>query len=108
MLFTGLSVIKAVIPSLLEIDQDCRERMERLIHRIAEVEGDNEQMKASDQLGQVSRMNSIQQRAEKTDLAELIFDHSSHTAYSGATFDFLSPITRWNRITCSVGESFLS
>ena len=35
---------------LLEIDQDCRERIERIISWIAEVEGVDEQMKASDQL----------------------------------------------------------
>ena len=33
----------------------------------------NEQLKASDQLGWVSRMNSIHQRAEETILNELVF-----------------------------------
>lgn len=59
---------------LLEIDQICRDRMDRLVRQLAETEGIDEKMKASDQLGWVSRMNSIRQRAEETVLDELIFD----------------------------------
>ena len=59
---------------LLEIDQTRRERMERIISRMAEAEGVNERLKASDQLTWVSRMNNIRQRAEETVLNELIFD----------------------------------
>lgn len=43
------------------------------INRIAEAEGINEQLKASDQPGWVSRMNCIHQRAEEIILDELIF-----------------------------------
>ena len=59
---------------LLEIDQTCRERMERIVRQMAEVEGVNEQMKASDQLGWIGWMNSIRQQAEETVLAELVYD----------------------------------
>ncbi len=59
---------------LLEIDQTCRDRMERIISCMAEAEGVDEKLKASDQLGWISRMNSIYQRAEETVLNELIFD----------------------------------
>ena len=41
---------------LAETDQVCRDRMERIISRMAEAEGINEKLKASDQLGWVSRM----------------------------------------------------
>lgn len=58
---------------LLEIDQTCRERLERIIRQLAEVEGVNEQLKASDQLGWISRMNGIRQQAEETVLAELVY-----------------------------------
>ena len=44
------------------------------ISQMAETEGVDEQLKASDQLGWISRMNSIRQRAEETVLNELIFD----------------------------------
>ena len=44
-----------------------------MISRMAEAEGVNEQLKASDQLGWVSWMNSIHQRAEEIILDELVF-----------------------------------
>ena len=59
---------------LLEFDQICRERMERIISRMAKAEGVNEQLKASDQLAWASRMNNIRQRAEEIVLDELVFD----------------------------------
>ncbi|MBR7174924.1 MAG: TnpV protein [Clostridia bacterium] len=58
---------------LLEIDQTCRDRMERIVSRMAEVEGVDEGLKASDQLGWVGRMNSIRASAEETVLAELVY-----------------------------------
>lgn len=58
---------------LAETDRVCWDRMERMIGRMAEAEGVNEQLKASDQLGWVSRMNSIHQRAEEIILEELVF-----------------------------------
>ena len=58
---------------LTEIDRTCRERLERIISRMAEAEGIDEQMKASDQMGWVSQMNSVKARAEETVLAELVF-----------------------------------
>ena len=58
---------------LAETDQVCQDRMERMISWMAEAEGINEQLKASDQLGWVSRMNSIHQRAEEIILDELVF-----------------------------------
>lgn len=59
---------------LLEIDQTCRERMERIISQMAQTEEVDERLKASDQLGWISWMNSIHQRAEETVLNELVFD----------------------------------
>ena len=58
---------------LAETDQVCQDRMERMISWMAEAEGINEQLKASDQLGWVSWMNSIHQRAEEIILDELVF-----------------------------------
>lgn len=56
-----------------ETDLACRDRMERMISRMAEAEGINEQLKASDQLRWISRMNNIHQRAEEIVLDELVF-----------------------------------
>ena len=59
---------------LMEIDQACWDRMERIVPQMAEAEGVDEQLKALDQLGWISRMNNIRQRAEETILNELVFD----------------------------------
>jgi hypothetical protein len=58
---------------LAETDQVCRDCMERMIAQMAEAEGINEKLKASDQLGWISRMNSIRHRVEELLLDELIF-----------------------------------
>ena len=58
---------------LAETDRACQDRMERIITQMAKAEGINEQLKASDQLGWVSRINSIHQRAEESILDELVF-----------------------------------
>ena len=47
--------------------------MERITSRMAEAEGVDERLKASDQLGWIGRMNGIRQRAEETVLAELVY-----------------------------------
>ena len=59
---------------LLDIDQTCRDRIERITNRMAAAEGVNEQMKASSQLGWISRMNSIRACAEETVLSEIIYE----------------------------------
>ena len=58
---------------LAETDQVCQDRMERMIAQMAEAEGINEKLKASDQLGWISRINNIHQRAEEIILDELVF-----------------------------------
>ncbi len=59
---------------LLETDQTCRERMERIVSQIAEADGVDERLKASDQLRWILWMNSIHQRVEEIILEELVFD----------------------------------
>ena len=49
------------------------QRMKRMIAQMAEAEGINKKLKASDQLGWISRMNSIRRRVEELLLDELIF-----------------------------------
>ena len=58
---------------LAETDQVCRDRMERMIAQMAEAEGINEKLKASDQLGWISQMNSIRSQAEEIVLQEIIY-----------------------------------
>ncbi len=73
-LYRHMILSGALRSHLLEIDQICRDRMDRMVRQMAKAEGVDEKMKASDQQEWVSRMNSIHQRAEKTVLAELVFD----------------------------------
>ena len=72
-LYTRLILSGNLYEHLAETDQICQDRIERIISQIAEAEGVNEQLKALDQLGWVSRMNSIHQRAEEIILEELVF-----------------------------------
>ena len=70
-LYTRLILSCKLYDHLAETDQVCRDRMERMIARMAE--GINEELKASDQLTWVGRMNSIRQQAEEIILHELIY-----------------------------------
>ena len=47
--------------------------MDRMICQMVDAEGINEDLKASDQLALVGRINSIRQRAEEMILQELIY-----------------------------------
>lgn len=72
-LYERLILFGKLYNHLAKTDQVCQDRTERMIGRMAIAEGVNKQLKASDQLGWVSRMNSIQQRAEEIVLDELVF-----------------------------------
>lgn len=56
-----------------DIDAQAEEQLELLTQQIAEREGVNEELKATNQMEWVRRMNSIQNRAEEVIKAELIF-----------------------------------
>ena len=58
---------------LMEIDQTSNRQMDLLIRQMAEAEGASEDLKSSNQLGWIARMNSIHHRAEEIILKELIF-----------------------------------
>ena len=73
-LYTRLILSGKLYEYLAEIDACCADRMDRMIRQMAETEGINEKLKASDQLKWISRMNSIRHRVEEILLDELIFD----------------------------------
>ena len=58
---------------MTEIEACCTERMDRMVRQMAEVEGVDERLKASDQLDWIGRMNNIRQRSEECILQELIY-----------------------------------
>ena len=72
-LYTRLILSGKLYEHLAETDQVCRDRMERMIAQMAEAEGINEKLKASDQLGWISQMNSIRSQAEEIVLQEIIY-----------------------------------
>ena len=72
-LYTRLILSGMLYEHLAEIDAGCSDRMDRMIHQIAETEGINEKLKASDQLGWISQMNSIRSQAEEIVLQEIIY-----------------------------------
>ena len=72
-LYTRLILSGKLYDRLAETDQVCRDRMKRMIAQLAEAEGINEQLKVSDQLGWISRMNGIRHRVEEIVLDELVF-----------------------------------
>jgi len=73
-LYTRLILSGKLYEHLAEIDACCSDRIDRMIRQMAESEGINEKLKTSDQLGWISRINSIHQRAEEIILDELVFD----------------------------------
>ena len=58
---------------LAEIDRACNERVELITNQLAKREGVTEELKATDQMEWVRRMNSIRARAEEVILTELIY-----------------------------------
>ena len=58
---------------LIEIDTTCDKRMDNMIPAMMKREGVTEELKASDPIAWVGRMNSIQNRAEEVILRELIY-----------------------------------
>ena len=73
-LYTRLVLSSKLYEHLAETDQVCRDRMERMIALMAGAEGINEKLKACDQLGWISRVNSIRHRVEEIILDELVFN----------------------------------
>ena len=58
---------------LLDIDDECKNKLEILIKQMAENENITEELKANNQLEWVGKMNSIKHSAEKIILNEIIY-----------------------------------
>lgn len=58
---------------LLNVEDECKNKIETLIKQIAESENVTEELKANNQLEWVGKMNSIKQSAEEIVLNELIY-----------------------------------
>ena len=72
-LYSELLLSGKLYSHLLEIDEACERRMELLTNQMAQREGVTEELKATDQMEWVRRMNSILNRAEEIALRELVY-----------------------------------
>ena len=68
-----MRVNNELISHLLDIDDICRERVEKLVKKMAKTENVDEKLKAENQLEWVSKMNNIKNRAEEIILNEVIY-----------------------------------
>ena len=58
---------------LLDIEDECKDKLELLIKQMAEKENVTEELKVNNQLEWVARMNNIKNRAEEIILNEIIY-----------------------------------
>ena len=62
-----------LISHLLDIDDICRERVEKLVKEMAKAENVNEELKATNQMEWVQKMNNIKNRVEEIIFNEIIY-----------------------------------
>jgi len=72
-LFSSLLLSGKLMEQLHEIDKTCNARLELLIPQMQTAEGITEELKATDQLEWVHRMNDIRHQVKETLLEELIY-----------------------------------
>ena len=63
-----------IIDHLAEVDEQARSYLETLIKQLAEEENVTENLKATNQLEWIQKMNNIKNRAEEIVLNELIYN----------------------------------
>ena len=72
--YTNLLTSEKLNNHLAEIQQTAQRRIEETVAQMAKAEGVTEELKASDQMKWVQMMNNLQNAAEETVLAELIYN----------------------------------
>ena len=71
--YTNLLTSGKLNKHLAEIQQTAQRRMEQIVAQMAKNQGVTEELKASDQMKWVQMMSNLQNAAEETVLAELIY-----------------------------------
>lgn len=71
--YTALFMEDKLLEHLTEIDETCHKCLKDMITKMAEQEGVTEQLKATDQMLWVRKMNSIYNQAEEVILSEYIY-----------------------------------
>ena len=72
-LYTSLLISGKLNCHLAQIDNQATEMFDRLVNQLAEKEGITEQLKATDQMAWVQRMNNVRNQVEEIINAEVIF-----------------------------------
>ena len=72
-IYTGLLLSGKLDAHLAKVDQSAAEMYERLVEQMVQAEGITEELKATDQMTWVGRMNNIRDRATEVVLNELIY-----------------------------------
>lgn len=72
-IFSIMQMDETLTPHLEEVDRTANEMYDRLLHQFAAVEGITEDLKATDQMEWVARMNNIHSRVTEIIYTELIF-----------------------------------
>ena len=73
-IYTGMLLTGTLEPHLAEIGESAQAMFDRIVEQLKKSEGATEQLKASDQMEWVGRMNSIRSRAEEIVLHDLIYN----------------------------------
>ena len=71
--YSGLMLSGKLKEHIEDVDRQAEEMFSQLVDRMKQVEGITEQLKATDQMEWVRRMNSIRGRAEEIVKSEVVF-----------------------------------
>ena len=71
--YTVLFMEGKLFQHLAEIDEACHNYLKDMIPKMAEREGVTEQLKATDQMAWIQKMNSIKHRAEEIVMKEYVY-----------------------------------
>ena len=71
--YTEMLLSNELISYLLDIEDECKEKLDILIKQMAEKEKVTEELKANNQMAWVQKMNNIKNRAEEIIINEIIY-----------------------------------
>ena len=72
-LYSTMLMQGTLLKHLVEIDETCHSTLKDMMSKMAEQEGVTEQLKATDQMAWVQKMNSIKHRAEEFIFSEYVY-----------------------------------
>ena len=72
-LYSTMLMQGTLLKHLAEIDETCHSTLKDMMTKMAEREGVTEQLKATDQIAWVQKMNSIKHRAEEFIFSEYVY-----------------------------------